>query len=342
MKLISFVIPAYNSQDYLNVAVDSLLVAGNDIEIIIINDGSKDQTLAIANKYKKKYPNIVKVIDQENGGHGSGINAGLKVATGKYFKVVDSDDWVDHLSLVKLMNQIKLHMNSQIEPDLYITNFVYEHVEDQTTFERDYSINFPTDQIFNWNETLKKFKYSKTLLMHALIYKTEILKNMKLELPRHTFYVDNLFSYLPLPFIKSIYYMKLPLYRYFIGRIDQSITLKNITTRYQQQVKVYKLMNDAYHYQLINQLPKGLKSYMKHCLAAILMITQMFTVAEDTKDRRSDLKELWRHIKDSDISVYRYLKYRSMNTMVYFLPWKIKSYVMVKGYLYLAKKIKLG
>ena len=342
MKLISFVIPAYNSQDYLNVAVDSLLVAGNDIEIIIINDGSKDQTLAIANKYKKKYPNIVKVIDQENGGHGSGINAGLKVASGKYFKVVDSDDWVDHLSLIKLMNQIKLHINSQIEPDLYITNFVYEHVEDQTTFERDYSVNFPQERIFNWNETLKKFKYSKTLLMHALIYRTEILKSMNLELPRHTFYVDNLFSYLPLPYIKSIYYMKIPLYRYFIGRIDQSITLKNITKRYQQQIKVYKLMNDAYQYQLIKELPKGLKTYMKHCLAAILMITQMFTVAEDSKDRRNDLKELWKHIKKSDISTYRYLKYRSMNILVNFLPWKLKSYVMVKGYLYLAKKIKLG
>ena len=342
MKLISFVIPAYNSQDYLNVAIDSLLVAGNDIEIIVINDGSKDQTLAIANKYKKKYPSIVRVIDQENGGHGSGINAGLKNSTGLYFKVVDSDDWVDGPSLIQLIKKLKEHVSSHQEVDLYITNFVYEHVEDNTTFERDYSVNFPIEKVFNWNQTLKRFRNSKTLLMHALIYRTQILKDMNLELPRHTFYVDNLFSYTPLPYIKSIYYMKLPLYRYFIGRADQSITLKNITKRYQQQIKVFKLMQDAYNYRLIQELPKGLKSYMKHCLGAILMITQMFTVAEDSKDRRKDLKALWRHIKDTDVQMYRYLKYRSLNVLVIFFPWKLKSYIMVKGYLYLAKKIKLG
>jgi len=342
MKLISFIIPSYNSQAYLNVAVDSLLIAGNDVEIIIINDGSKDQTLAIANQYKKKYPNIVKVVDQENGGHGSGINAGLKIATGKYFKVVDSDDWVDGFSLAKLVEQIKAHMSSQEEPDLYITNFVYEHVEDQTTFERDYSENFPINKIFNWNQTLKRFKYSKTLLMHALIFKTQILKDMNLELPRHTFYVDNLFSYTPLPFVKTIYYMKLPLYRYFIGRADQSVTLKNITKRYQQQILVFKMMSDTYSYEFINQLPKGLKLYMKHCIAAIFIITQMFTGAEDTIERRKDSKELWRHIMRSDIKMYRYLRYKSMNVLVNFFPWRLKGLIMVKGYLYLAKKIKLG
>jgi glycosyltransferase involved in cell wall biosynthesis len=342
MKLISFVIPAYNSEAYLHIAIDSLLIAGNDIEIIIINDGSKDQTLSVANRYQKKYPNIVKVIDQENGGHGSGINAGLKNATGKYFKVVDSDDWVDGPSLIQLIKKLKEHIKNQQDVDLYITNFVYEHVQDDTTFERDYSVNFPIEKIFNWNETLKKFKYSKTLLMHALIYRTQILKDMNLELPRHTFYVDNLYSYAPLPYVKSIYYMKLPLYRYFIGRADQSITLKNITKRYQQQIKVFELMQKAYPYSVIQTLPKGLRAYMKHCLAAILMITQMFTGAEDSIDRRKDLNALWRQIKEMDVSMYRYLKYRSLNVLVNFFPWKLKGYIMVKGYLYLAKKIKLG
>ena len=342
MKLISFVIPAYNSEAYLHIAIDSLLISGNDIEIIIINDGSKDQTLSVANRYQKKHPNIVKVIDQENGGHGSGINAGLKNAAGKYFKVIDSDDWVDGPSLTQLIKKLKEHIKNQQDVDLYITNFVYEHVQDDTTFERDYSVNFPIEKIFNWNETLKKFKYSKTLLMHALIYRTQILKDMNLELPRHTFYVDNLYSYAPLPYVKSIYYMKLPLYRYFIGRADQSITLKNITKRYQQQIKVFELMQKAYPYSVIQALPKGLRSYMKHCLAAILMITQMFTGAEDSIDRRKDLKALWRQIKETDVSMYRYLKYRSLNVLVNFFPWKLKGYIMVKGYLYLAKKIKLG
>jgi len=342
MKLISFIIPAYNSEKYLNIAVDSLLIAGNDVEIIIINDGSKDQTLAVANSYKGAYPDIVRVIDKVNGGHGSGINTGLLAATGLYFKVIDSDDWVDAKSLTKLIEQIKDHIDKHQEPDMYITNFVYEHVEDDTKFERDYSPNFPINQIFDWSHTKKAFKYSKTLMMHALIYKTHILKDIDLEMPEHTFYVDNLFAYVPLPFMKSIYYMKIPFYRYFIGRPDQSVTLKNITARYDQQIRVFRLMSDAYTYDLINKLPNGLSSYMKHCIGSMMIITQMFTVANDSQERRTDLKNLWKHVKENDINLFHYLKYRSFNKYLFYLPWRIRSFVMVNSYLYLAKKIKLG
>jgi glycosyltransferase involved in cell wall biosynthesis len=342
MKLISFVIPSYNSEKYLHTAVNSLLIAGDEVEIIIVNDGSKDRTLEIANQYKVMYPNIVQVIDKPNGGHGSGVNAGLKVATGIYYKVVDSDDWLDQDSLQKLMKQIRIHLDQNQSPDLYITNFVYEHVEDKTAFERDYSENFPVDQLFDWNHTLKKFKYSKTLLMHALIYKTKVLRDSGLNLPEHTFYVDNIVAYLPLPFVKHIYYMKLPLYRYFIGRADQSVTLKNITKRYEQQIRVYKAVSSAYSLNQINQLPKGLKYYMKHFLSAIMIITQMFTVGEHTKERQQHLIGLWKDLKKQDIKMYRFLRYRSYNTWVNILPWRLKSFVMVKGYLYLAKKVKLG
>lgn len=342
MKLISFVIPSYNSEKYLHTAVDSLLIAGSEAEIIIVNDGSKDKTLEIANNYKRMFPDIVSVIDKPNGGHGSGVNAGLKAATGLYFKVVDSDDWLDQSSLRKLLNQIRCHLESNQSPDLYITNFVYEHVEDQTTFERDYSDNFPNNQLFDWNHTTKKFKYSKTLLMHALIYKTKVLRESGLNLPEHTFYVDNLVAYIPLPFVNHIYYMKLPLYRYFIGRADQSVTLKNITKRYEQQIKVYRLIASAYSVNQINQLPRGLRSYMKHFLSAIMVITQMFTIGEYGKQRRQHLSKLWQDIKKQDRKLYRFLRYRSYNVWINILPWRIKSYVLVKGYLFLAKKVKLG
>lgn len=101
MKLISFAIPSYNSENYLSHCVDTLLTGKDEVEIIIINDGSKDNTLKIAKEYEKKYPNIVKAIDKKNGGHGSGVNKGLELATGLYYKVVDSDDWVNEESLKK-------------------------------------------------------------------------------------------------------------------------------------------------------------------------------------------------------------------------------------------------
>ena len=95
MKLLSVTVPCYNSQEYMRNCVDSLLVGGELVEILIVDDGSKDDTGRIADEYAAKYPNIVKAIHQENGGHGEAVNTGIKNATGLYFKVVDSDDWVN-------------------------------------------------------------------------------------------------------------------------------------------------------------------------------------------------------------------------------------------------------
>ena len=107
MKYISFAIPCYNSAAYMDRAVESILKGGEDVEIIIVNDGSKDDTSKIAHEYEEKYPTIVRAVDKENGGHGDAVNAGLDHAEGKYFKVVDSDDWVDEEALYKILDVLK-------------------------------------------------------------------------------------------------------------------------------------------------------------------------------------------------------------------------------------------
>ena len=107
MKYISFAIPCYNSEAYMEKAINSILVGGEDVEIIVVNDGSKDGTQEIAERYQGKYPTIVKAVAKPNGGHGDAVNCGLEHATGKYFKVVDSDDWVDEEALLKVLDTIK-------------------------------------------------------------------------------------------------------------------------------------------------------------------------------------------------------------------------------------------
>ena len=107
MKYISFAIPCYNSEAYMEKAINSILVGGEDVEIIVVNDGSKDGTQKIAERYQEKYPTIVKAVEKENGGHGDAVNCGLAHATGKYFKVVDSDDWVDAEALRKILEFLK-------------------------------------------------------------------------------------------------------------------------------------------------------------------------------------------------------------------------------------------
>lgn len=341
-KYITFAIPSYNSQAYLHNCIESIVGLGEDVEIIVINDGSKDNTLKIAQDYQKKYPTIIEIIDKENGGHGSGVNVGLEQAKGLYYKVVDSDDWLDEETGKLLLEQVKLHALTDNLPDLYILDFIYERATDNTHYIRTYQKNFPKHVIFGWHHLKKPFRFSKTLLMHALMFKTSILKESEVKLPHHTFYVDNLFSYTPLFYTTKMFYMPRVLYHYHIGREDQSVNIDNIVKRYDQQIKVMRLILNEASYQDIKKLPKKQRKYMKQFLAAIMIITQMFTTGNDSKERRRALKDLWKDLKMTDKKMYNFLRFRSYNVLVNYLPWKFKGFVMTKGYLRLAKKIKLG
>ncbi|MBQ5475360.1 MAG: glycosyltransferase family 2 protein, partial [Lachnospiraceae bacterium] len=107
MKILSVVIPCYNSEAYMNKAINSALAGGDDVEVIIVNDGSTDRTKDIADQFEKKYPGIVKVVHKENGGHGDAVNTGLEIAKGQYFKVVDSDDWLGEEAFIKVLKVLK-------------------------------------------------------------------------------------------------------------------------------------------------------------------------------------------------------------------------------------------
>ena len=245
MKLLSIAIPCYNSEDYMENCIKSLLPGGEDVEILIINDGSKDMTPEIANAYEKKYPTIVRAIHQENGGHGAAVNAGIRNAQGLFFKVVDSDDWVDQESYQAILTKLKEFAGGSETLDMLISNFVYEKQGARHKKVMRYTSVFPQNKIFRW-EDAKHFRKGKYILMHSVIYRTKLLLDCGLELPRHTFYVDNLFVYEPLPFVKNMYYLNVDFYRYFIGRSDQSVNEKVMISRIDQQIKVNKIMLDTY------------------------------------------------------------------------------------------------
>ena len=341
MKLITFVVPSYNSQDYLERCLDTLVVGGSDVEVIVVNDGSKDRTEAIALDYVHRYPDICTVITKENGGHGSAINEGLKHATGLYFKVVDSDDWLNRDALFQLLGTIRQHVAIRRSADLYICNFIYDKVSANKFFIRTFHSKFKNDTFMTWKD-VRTFYGAQVLLMHSLVYRTEKLKESKLVLPHHTFYVDNLFAYQPLPYMESIYYMNINLYHYYIGREDQSVNIKVFTNRYEQQIRVMKEMVRAYSYDEIRGFERGLRRYMFHCLAAIMTVTILFTVAKDEKQRRVDLQNLWTSIRQRDPRLYRLLRVRSFWSILDCIPWHLKGVIMVGGYKLVRRRLKLG
>lgn len=340
-KLITFTVPAYNSEAYLAQCLNSLVPGGDDVEVIVVNDGSTDNTEIIARKYEQNYPHIVKVISKMNGGHGSGINEGLAIATGMYFKVVDSDDWLNGNALRTLIDTIRQHQKSDQLADLYITNFVYDKVNEGKFFVRHFSRHFQSNRFATWSQ-VRNFYGAQVLLMHSLTYRTEKLRNSGIHLPLHTFYVDNIYSYKPLPHMQKIFYLDVNLYHYYIGREDQSVNIRVFTNRYDQQIRVMKEMIQAYRYDDIMKMDKGLKKYMLHCLSAIMMITIFFTVTKDEDERRIALSDLWEFIKDRDRSLYRFLRWRAMPTIVNYLPWRLRGLIMTAGYRVLQRRIKLG
>lgn len=335
MKIITFTVPCYNSQDYMDHCINTLLKGGEEVEIIIVDDGSSDDTAKIADKYAAEYPSIVRAIHQENGGHGEAVNTGIKNASGLFFKVVDSDDWLDIDGMLKVISTLKELNSRDTQLDLMICNYVYEHSQDNTSHTVDYKNVFPQNRIFDWSE-VGKFRMSQYILMHSVIYRTELLRECGLVLPKHTFYVDNLFVYQPLPSVKTMYYMDIDLYRYFIGREDQSVNEKVMIKRIDQQIRVNKLMIDFYC-DLDKKFQNRLNAYMKNYLSMMLMISSTFLMISGTKENLEKKKELWQYLKNKDEKVYAHMRYNLMG-MAANPPGKVGRKTFEYGY-HLIRKI---
>ncbi|MBQ8184510.1 MAG: glycosyltransferase family 2 protein [Lachnospiraceae bacterium] len=317
MKLLSIAIPCYNSQDYMRNCVESLLPGGDEVEIIIVDDGSKDDTAVIADEYAAKYPGIVKAVHQENGGHGEAVNAGLRNATGLYFKVVDSDDWVNPSAYKAILKKLAELSGGQTMVDMFISNFVYEKEGQKRKKVMRYRSAFPQNRIFTWDDVrfLMKGQY---VLMHSVIYRTRLLRECKLQLPRHTFYVDNIFVYHPLPYVKHLYYMDVNFYRYYIGRADQSVNERIMISRIDQQLKVNYIMIDDYKLSDVKAIPsRKLRHYMKNYLEIIMVVSSILAIRSGTEENLKKKYELWKYLKKRDPRVYYQLKWgvlgRSMN-----------------------------
>ena len=312
-KLITFAVPCYNSAEYMDHCIETLLTAGEEAEIILVDDGStKDDTPAKCDRWVEEHPSIIRAIHQENGGHGEGVNQGLRNARGLYYKVVDSDDWLDVDALAKVMEKLREFSVMPAPVDLLIANYVYEHVEDNTQKVMGYKNVFPVDQIFTWS-AIRHFRASQYLLMHSVIYRTRLLRECGLELPKHTFYVDNIFVYQPLPYVKTLYYMNLDLYRYFIGRADQSVNESVMAGRIDQQVRVTRQMISAHDVMAIREVQPKLGRYLFNYLSMMMSISSIFAVIAGTPEALGLRTQLWEYLRQKDAALYRRCRYRLTN-----------------------------
>ena len=305
MKLLTIAVPCYNSQEYMSKCVDSLLEGGEDVEIIIVDDGSKDDTGKIADEYAKKYPTIVKAIHQENGGHGEGVNTGLRNATGLYYKVVDSDDWVAKKPYMKLLDILRKSVEEEAGLDMLISNYVYDKVGAHHKKVMSYRNVLPKNRYFTWDE-VGHFRPSQYILMHSVIYRTQLLRDCKLELPKHTFYVDNIFVFNPLPYVKKMYYTDVVFYHYFIGRDDQSVNEANMIKRIDQQLTVNKLIISYFDEDKISE--KKCEKYMRNYANIMMTISSSFLILSGDPANYEKKKELWKYLADENPKLNKIIK----------------------------------
>ena len=322
--------------------IESILPGGEDVEILIVDDGSKDDTAAIADEYAEKYPTIVKAIHQENGGHGEAVNAGIRNATGLYFKVVDSDDWVDWNAYQTILAKLREIAGGSVALDMLLANYVYEkegakhkRVMRQTGFPKDQIFTssdvrhfLPQNQVFRWDD-IGRFRLDQYILMHSVIYRTEMLKLCQLELPKHTFYVDNIYVYYPLPHVRKMYYMDVDFYRYFIGREDQSVNEKVMISRIDQQIRVNKIMIDDVDLNKVSNYK--CRHYMINYLEIITVVTTVMLLRSGTEENLEKKRELWRYIKNKDIGLFHRLR-RGIMGQTMNLPGRSGRKISVAAY----------
>lgn len=319
--VLSVVVPAYNAEDYLARALDS--VVGTDgVEVLVVDDGSTDGTAELARGYADR--GLVRVISRPNGGHGAAINTGLAHATGTHFKVLDADDWFDRGALAAVLDTLR----ARPDLDLLVSNFVYEKVGKKHKTRVSYLGALPVREPLTWDRT-GPFAKRQYLMMHALTYRTAVLRAVGLRLPEHTFYVDNLYALIPLHRVRTLYYLDVDLYRYFIGRADQSVQEPVMLRRLDQQLRVNWLMID--HVTRTPVAEPRLARYLRHYTEIICAVSSILLIRAGTPEALAEKDLLWSRLRAADPVLYRRVRWSALG-QISNLPGRAGRRVSVLAY----------
>ena len=274
-KILTIVIPVYNTEKYLKKCLDSITtdkVIGK-VEILVIIDGSKDGSKNIALEYARQYPESIFVVDKENGGHGSTINSGLDIARGKYFKVLDSDDWFSTKDFVDLVEFL-----SGTDVDLIMTHVIKTYVYENRSV-LDFNGEIALNKHYDLNELNLATLPFNFFAMARCAYRTQKLKENQLKLLEKVFFEDTYLHTFIVPFIHTFVYLDLHVYHYFLGRPGQSVSFENRIKHISDWILVIDQMMDYFNSHIDDldndrrQFMVRVKSfYINHLVSQILLL----------------------------------------------------------------------
>ena len=316
MKILTVIVPVYNTEKYIKRCLDSLdnKEINDKLEVLVVSDGSKDNAINIAKEYSKRLPDTFKIIEKENGGHGSTINKGLELATGKYFRVLDSDDWVDNVNFVEFVKKLEDQDADLVVTD-YSKEFIYEGKSEKIVYK-----NLEPNKKYIFDKFDLNILNGEYFVMATSTYKTEVLRKSNLKLMEKTFYVDMQYNVVPIPYVNSFVYFDLDIYRYFIGRLDQSVNTASFVKNHLNHDKVVKYLID--YYSNLTDISDTKKEYIRIILKYILFTHYSIyciyfkkkrqgykLVKEFDKYLYNKNKELYDVSNISFIKIYRNLKF---------------------------------
>ena len=305
--LVTFVVPCYNSAGYMSNAVDSLLEANHYCEILLINDGSSDDTSKIAHAYSDRFGNI-RAVDQENSNWGGAINTALKLARGRYFKILDSDDRMEPQALNRVLDALAAAVRWGSGPDLLVTNYTYDHLNTETTRTMSYESFLPKDYPFGWDAVGKPGR-AVYIMIHAMWFATDVLRESGVQLPTGAPYMDSILLLHPLPYVKTLYYLDVSPYQYAIGREGQSVDVEVLRKHINEQLFVTKLAIDDTDYgALATSNPQCAELMMGYvaCMMCVSMLN-LFTINTPEAIKKND--ELWEYLEQQSPELYDYVSH---------------------------------
>lgn len=294
-KIVSVVVPAYNAGRFLDKGMPTFLEPDilSKIEILIIDDGSKDNTAQIAGKYEECYPMTVRYVYKENGGHGSAVNEGIKEASGRYFMVVDADDWVH----TKMFTELVLKLEC-IDVDLVLTHAAVVDASGKITgYERIKGLS--SNRILGAEQALTKLS---NIEMHNYCIKTDILKRNNIRCHEHHFYVDNEFVLYPLVYVKTVIYYDLAVYQYLVGREGQSVSIEKRRENLIQYLEVADFLK-AHYYRNKEGMSWERKVFFERKIAYFISGVYSVFMSYQSDEKKWELMEFDKYLK-SDKELY--------------------------------------
>lgn len=304
--LVTFVVPCYNSAEYMKRSIDSLLTASQPCEILIINDGSQDNTSEIAHEYERLHDNV-RAIDQENANWGGVVNNGIERARGQYFKILDSDDYFDETALRRALDTLAIAVEADKAPDLFITNYVYDHMTTNSQRPMQYRSFLPVGKLFTWQDMGKTGQY-KFIMIHAAWYKTSILRESGVKLPTGVSYMDSLLLLHPMPLVKTLFYLDVAPYHYIIGREGQSVEIDVVKKHIDEQILASRLAIGDIDYGPLYESEPNCAMLMTGYVSCMMSVSTIYLFKIGTPDALRKNRELWDYMRTTNPRLYANVK----------------------------------